>query len=66
MKLTVNGQQMSVEKNCNLKELAAIYRLDLSKTIVELNGEIIDKNSADSIKLKEEDKIEFIRFVGGG
>ena len=38
----------------------------LSKTVVEINGEIINKNSAAYLILKENDSVEFIQFVGGG
>ena len=66
MKINVNGKQIDVDNDYSLTQLAEFYKLDLSKTVVELNGEIIDKNSVNKIKLNENDKIEFIQFVGGG
>ncbi len=66
MKIYVNGKQIDVDNDYDLTRLAEFYNLDLSKTVVELNGEIIDKNSVNKIKLNENDKIEFIQFVGGG
>ncbi len=66
MKIYVNGKQIDVDNDYDLTRLAEFYNLDLAKTVVELNGEIIDKNSVNKIKLNENDKIEFIQFVGGG
>ena len=66
MKIYVNGKQIDVDNDYDLTRLAEFYNLDLSKTVVELNGEIIDKNSVKNTKLNENDKIEFIQFVGGG
>jgi sulfur carrier protein len=33
---------------------------------IELNQEIIDKNNLKTIKLKNNDKIEIVHFIGGG
>ena len=33
---------------------------------LEIYGEIIDKNNTSKIKLKKNDKIEIVHFIGGG
>ena len=42
------------------------YGLDPVTIAVEINGEIPKRDQWSSIALKESDRIEFIRFVGGG
>jgi sulfur carrier protein len=66
MNIFVNGKQIVINDNFTLKKLSDYLNLDLSKTVVELNGKIIEKNNSENTILKENDKIEFIQFVGGG
>jgi sulfur carrier protein len=66
MNIFVNGKQIVINDNFTLKKLSDYLNLDLSKTVVELNGKIIEKNNSENTLLKENDKIEFIQFVGGG
>ena len=41
-------------------------KITLKKVAIELNQEIIDKNKTNKIKLKKNDKIEIVHFIGGG
>jgi sulfur carrier protein len=41
-------------------------KIPLKKVAIELNQEIIDKNKTNKIKLKKNDKIEIVHFIGGG
>jgi sulfur carrier protein len=41
-------------------------KIPLKKVAIELNQEIIDKNKINRIKLKKNDKIEIVHFIGGG
>ena len=43
-----------------------IYLIPLKKVAIELNQEIIDKNHISKIKLKKNDIIEIVHFIGGG
>ena len=36
------------------------------KVAIELNQEIIDKKKINKIRLKKDDKIEIVHFIGGG
>ena len=41
-------------------------KIPLKKVAIELNHEIMDKNKLSKIKLKNNDKIEIVHFIGGG
>ena len=41
-------------------------KIPLNKVAIELNEEIIDKKKINKIKLKKNDKIEIVHFIGGG
>ena len=41
-------------------------KIPLNKVAIELNEEIIDKKKISKIKLKKNDKIEIVHFIGGG
>ena len=40
--------------------------IPLKKVAIELNEEIIDKKNINQIKLKKDDKLEIVHFIGGG
>ena len=42
------------------------YKLNRKKVAIELNGKIIPQNKYDKKKLKNNDKIEIVQFIGGG
>jgi len=41
-------------------------KIPLKKVAIELNHEIVDKKKLNNIKLKKDDKIEIVHFIGGG
>ena len=41
-------------------------KIPIKKVALELNEQIIDKNKLSKIKLKNNDKIEIVHFIGGG
>ena len=43
-----------------------IFKVPISKVAIELNQEIINKNSLRKIKINKNDKIEIVHFIGGG
>lgn len=67
MNIILNGKETQVENNTiTILELLGKYNLDPKINIVELNEEIIDKNNYSELYINEKDKIEIIRFMGGG
>ncbi|MBU43142.1 MAG: thiamine biosynthesis protein ThiS [Spirochaetaceae bacterium] len=63
--MIVNGENRSVEVS-SLLEFIQSLGLDPGTVAVERNGEIVRRESWDSTALSDEDKLEIIRFVGGG
>ena len=55
-----------INENLNLSIFLKELKIPLKKVAIELNQVIIDKNKASKIKLKKNDKIEIVHFIGGG
>lgn len=66
MKIIVNGEEKQIQNPANIKYLTGLYKFDLSKIVIELNGKILKKEEWEQVHLKENDKIEIVSFVGGG
>ena len=66
IKIKVNGKVKTVLNNSKLSELLKILNIPIKKVAIELNQEIIDKKRTSNIKLKKDDKIEIVHFIGGG
>ena len=66
IKININGKKLIFNKNDSLLKLIKKLKIPLNKVAIELNEEIIDKKKIDKIKLKKNDKIEIVHFIGGG
>ncbi len=66
IKIKLNGKIKSIIEGFKLSELLKGYKIPLNKVAIELNEEIIDKKKINKIKLKKNDKIEIVHFIGGG
>ena len=66
IKIKVNGKVKTVLNNSKLSDLLKNLNIPLKKVALELNQEIIDKKRSSNIKLKKDDKIEIVHFIGGG
>tara|TARA_Y100001970_G_C14166957_1_gene821882 strand:+ start:1325 stop:1543 length:219 start_codon:yes stop_codon:yes gene_type:complete len=66
IKIRINGKLSSIEDNLTLSKYIKTIKIPLSKVAIELNHEIIDKNKLKNIRLKNNDKIEIVHFIGGG
>ena len=66
IKIKVNGKVKTVLNNSKLSDLLKNLNIPIKKVAIELNQEIIDKKRANNIKLKKDDKIEIVHFIGGG
>ena len=66
IKIKVNGKVKTVLNNSKLSDLLKNLNIPIKKVAIELNQEIIDKKRASNIKLKKDDKIEIVHFIGGG
>ena len=66
IKIKVNGKLFKIDQKTTLLEYIKKVKVPLKKVAIELNHEIIDKNIIGKIKLKNNDKIEIVHFIGGG
>ena len=66
IKIKINGKIKSLIENIKLSDLLKKLKIPLKKVAIELNEEIIDKKKISKIKLKNNDKIEIVHFIGGG
>ncbi len=66
IKIKVNGKVKTVLNNSKLSDLLNNLNISIKKVAIELNQEIIDKKRTSNIKLKKDDKIEIVHFIGGG
>ena len=66
IKIKINGKIKSITQDLKLSELLKHLKISLNKVAIELNEEIIDKKKISKIKLKKNDKIEIVHFIGGG
>ena len=66
IKIKVNGKIRSISETYKLSDLIKRLKIPMKKVAIELNEEIIDKKNINKIKLKQNDKIEIVHFIGGG
>jgi thiamine biosynthesis protein ThiS len=66
MNLFVNGEQKTVSHGITIAQLLDMYRITPATMVVELNEVIIAPEAYAGSCLSEGDRLEFIRFVGGG
>ena len=66
IKIKVNGKFKSIFDNYMILDLVKDLKIPLNKVAIELNHEIIDKSKLNKIKIKKNDKIEIVHFIGGG
>jgi sulfur carrier protein len=66
IKIKINGKFSTINENLSLSIFLKELKIPLKKVAIELNQEIIDKNNLRTIKLKNNDKIEIVHFIGGG
>ena len=66
IKIKLNGKISRIDANLTLLSHIKKIKIPLKKVAIELNKEIVDKNTLSKIKLKNNDKIEIVHFIGGG
>ena len=66
IKIKINGKLSLIEDNLSLLNCIKKLKIPLKKVAIELNQEIMDKKKLNKIKLKKNDNIEIVHFIGGG
>lgn len=64
--MKVNGEKIEFREGMTVSELVAEMGFSEAMVAVELNLDILPRDSFSSTVLKENDCIEVVRFVGGG
>ncbi|MBU3758856.1 MAG: sulfur carrier protein ThiS [Candidatus Omnitrophica bacterium] len=66
VEILLNGQKTKIEGGLTLKALLERFQIDPFSVVVERNEEIVPSRYFTETPLSEGDKIEIVRFVGGG
>lgn len=66
MEIKINGEAREIEAGMSVLQLIETLALDPRKVAIEHNGEIIEENEFGARALHEGDRLEIVRFVGGG
>ncbi|WP_345774483.1 sulfur carrier protein ThiS [Pontibacterium granulatum] len=66
IRLTVNGESMQLFSANNVQELLDKLHLGNQRIAVELNSEIIPRSLHAKTRVREGDRIEIVRAIGGG
>ena len=64
--MKLNGEKFEFREGMTVSELVAEMGFSEAMVAVELNLDILPRDSFSSTVLKENDCIEVVRFVGGG
>ena len=66
IKIKLNGKEKQIDGNTQIEKLMNDLKIPIKKVAIELNQEILDKKKLRKIKLKHNDKVEIVHFIGGG
>jgi len=66
MDIICNGEQRTVDNDISLNDLVLSLDLQPQSLVAEVNGRIVEHPQFQNHLLTEGDKVELIRFVGGG
>ena len=64
--IKINGEDKFIPQNISILELLETYKINKDRVVIELNKNILKKDSFDSTLLSENDQLEIVTFVGGG
>ena len=66
IKIKINGKKILINDKEKLSKILQDLKIPIKKVAIEINREIIIKKKLDSIKIKENDVVEIVHFIGGG
>ena len=66
IKIRVNGKKVMFNNNETVDKLIKKLKIPLNKVAIELNKKILDRKKINKTKLKNNDNIEIVHFIGGG
>ena len=66
IKIRLNGKLVKIQDKTTLLSLMKKLKVPIKKVAIELNQTIVNKKSLGKIKVKKNNKIEIVHFIGGG
>lgn len=66
MKIILNGKDVILSEGVTVAGLISLKKINPDTIIVEYNYELVKSESWPDIFLKENDRLEILRLVGGG
>lgn len=66
MRVVVNGEEKEISEVLTVDGLLNKLGIGKERVAVELNLDIVPKNSFADVALKDGDRVEIVSFVGGG
>ncbi len=67
MNLVVNGKETNITDGLTVSQLLVQENVKMPDMVsVELNGQILKRTKFEETRLKDDDKVEFLYFMGGG
>ena len=67
MNLVINGKETNINVGLTVNQLLAQENVQMPDMVsVELNGQILKRSRFEETVLKDDDKVEFLYFMGGG
>ena len=66
IQIKLNGRFVKIQDKTTLLSLLKKLKVPIKKVAIELNQTIVSKKSLNKIKIKNNNKIEIVHFIGGG
>jgi len=66
IKIKLNGKFVNIQDSITLQNLIKKFKVPINKVAIELNRTIVNKRLLGKIKIRKNDKIEIVHFIGGG
>lgn len=66
MEISINGENHAFNGPISLKQLVSKLGLDNKRLAIEVNQAIITRGDYATYQLKEGDRVEIVRAIGGG
>ena len=66
IEIQLNGKTHHLKKSLNVSQLLNSLMINKKKVAIEINGEVLSKDNYDSYRIKQNDVIEIVTFIGGG
>jgi len=64
--IIINGQNKILDKNITIQQVSEQLSIDGRVMAAAVNMQIVKQDEWDKYKLKDNDKLELLDFVGGG